>query len=301
MATLDINLLVALDALLHEGSVAKAAQRMNLSAPAMSRTLTRIREAIGDPVFVRAGRGLVPTPRALAMRERVRALVQEAEALLGPDAASHPSTFERVFTIRVNDGVVATLGGDLVRRARAEAPSCVLRFVAEGDEDVAALREGLVDIDIGVQGPLGPEVRVQTIAEDAYVAIVGAKSPLARGRMTLERFAHADHVSVSRRGRTRGPIDAQLEKAGLSRRVVATVPNLLAAAALVSQIDAIALVAESVLRKVGTTMGVRRVQAPFPLGKVIVAQAWHPRFDHDPAHAWLRRTVKELAAQKPKR
>lgn len=300
MASLDINLLVALDALLHEGSVAKAAERMNLSAPAMSRTLTRIREAIGDPVFVRAGRGLVPTPRALAMRERVRALVQEAEALLGPGEASSPSTFERVFAIRVNDGVIATLGAELVRRARAEAPNVVLRFVAEGDEDVAALREGLVDIDIGVQGPLGPEVRVQTLAEDGYAAIVGAKSPLARGRMTLERFARADHVSVSRRGRTKGPIDAELEKSGLSRRVIATVPNLLAAAALVSQIDAIALVAESFVRAVGPTMGVKRIQAPFPLGKVVVAQAWHPRFDHDPAHAWLRRTVKEIASGKSK-
>lgn len=301
MASLDINLLVALDALLNEGSVAKAAERMNLSAPAMSRTLTRIREATGDPVFVRAGRGLVPTPRALAMRERVRALVQEAEALLGPGEAASPSTFERVFAIRVNDGVVATLGAELVRRARLEAPNVVLRFVAEGDEDVAALREGLVDIDIGVQGPLGPEVRVQTLAEDANTAIVGAKSPLARGRMTLERFARADHVSVSRRGRTKGPIDAELEKSGLSRRVVATVPNLLAAAALVRRIDAIALVAESFVRAVGPTMGVKPIQAPFPLGKVIVAQAWHPRFDHDPAHAWLRRTVKDIASRKPKR
>lgn len=295
MHAMDMNLLVALDALLSEGSVAKAASKMHLSAPAMSRTLTRIREAVGDPMFVRAGRGLVPTPRALAMRERVRALVEEAGLLLGPDAPTSPRDFERTFSIRVNDGVVAGLGAELVRRARDEAPRVTVRFVPEGDEDVSALREGVVDLDIGVQGPLGPEVRVQSLFDDRFVAVARAKGPLTRGPMTLRRFARADHVMVSRRGKTRSPVDAMLERRGLTRRVVAVVPNLLAGVVLVAQIDAIVVSFEAFARAAERVMEVRRLKLPFELGRATIAQAWHPRFDRDPAHTWLRKTVKGIA------
>ncbi|NBD08886.1 LysR family transcriptional regulator [Corallococcus silvisoli] len=294
MAGLDLNLLVALDALLREGSVARAAERLNLSAPAMSRTLTRIRTALGDPVLVRAGQGLVPTPRALALREQVRAVVRDATALLSPGTPTAPERLTRTLTLRVNDGVIPLLGNALYQRAREEAPGLTLRFVAEGTEDVESLRDGEVDLDIGVQGALGPEIRVQRLGEEPSVCLVGRASPLAKGRMTLERFARAEHVVVSRRGRLRTPLDAVLEEHGHERRVTAVVPNLLAAAALVARTGALAVVNGGFARAVSTLMPVRERPVPLPLSPIVVAQVWHPRFDRDPAHVWLRRTVKAL-------
>ncbi|RKH51912.1 LysR family transcriptional regulator [Corallococcus llansteffanensis] len=294
MADLDLNLLVALDALLREGSVARAADRLHLSAPAMSRTLTRIRDALGDPVFVRAGRGLVPTPRALAIQEQVRAVVREATALLGPGTPTAPAELARTLSLRVNDGIIPSLGAALYQRAREEAPGLTLRFVSEGTEDVEALRDGDVDLDIGVQGTLGPEIRVQRLGEATFVGLVGRASPLVRGRLTLERFARAEHVVVSRRGKLRTPLDAVLEQHGHVRRVTGVVPNLLAAAALVARTRAITVVPSVFARTAAALMPVRERAVPLELGALVVAQAWHPRFDHDPAHVWLRRTVKTL-------
>ncbi|RKH14857.1 LysR family transcriptional regulator [Corallococcus sp. CA053C] len=294
MADLDLNLLVALDALLREGSVARAADRLHLSAPAMSRTLTRIRDALGDPVFVRAGRGLVPTPRALALQEQVRAVVQQASTLLGPGTPTAPAELTRTLSLRVNDGIIPSLGAALYQRAREEAPGLTLRFVSEGTEDVEALRDGDVDLDIGVQGALGPEIRVQRLGEATFVGLVGRASPLARGRLTLERFARAEHVVVSRRGKLRTPLDAVLEQHGHVRRVTSVVPNLLAAAALVARTHAITVVPSVFARTAAALMPVRERPVPLELGGLVVAQAWHPRFDHDPAHVWLRRGVKAL-------
>ncbi|CAM4236297.1 LysR family transcriptional regulator [Corallococcus sp. AB004] len=294
MADLDLNLLVALDALLREGSVARAADRLGLSAPAMSRTLTRIRTALGDPVLVRAGRGLVPTPRALALQEKVRAVVRDATALLAPGTPTAPEQLTRTLTLRVNDGVIPLLGTTLHQRARAEAPGLTLRFVAEGLEDVESLRDGEVDLDIGVQGALGPEIRVQRLGEESFMCLVGRASPLARGRLTLERFARAEHVGVSRRGKLRTPLDDVLEQHGHSRRVTAVVPNMLAAAALVAGTDAVTTVNGAFARAAARLMPVKARPVPLPLPRVTVAQAWHPRFDRDPAHVWLRRTVKAL-------
>ncbi|ADO69889.1 LysR family transcriptional regulator [Stigmatella aurantiaca] len=293
---MDLNLLVALDALLREGSVARAAQRLQLSPPAMSRTLTRIRKSLGDPVFVRAGHGLVPTPRALALREKVRALVEDATALLSPDTPRSPRDMVRTLSIRVNDGVIPGLGVELVKRVREEAPGLTLRFVAEGEEDVSALRDGDVDLDIGVQGALGPEIRTQRLYVDAYAVLVGTKTPLARGRLTLERFAHAEHVVVSRRGKIRTAMDVLLEQHGLRRRVTVVVPNGLAAAALVAQTGALTVVPLVFASAVTKLMPVRPRAVPLALDAIFIAQAWHPRFDHEPAHVWLRRTVKELAS-----
>ena len=129
----DLNLLVALDILLEEGSAVAAARRMNLSAPAMSRTLARIRDAIGDPVFVRSGRGLAPTPRALELREQVRGVVEQAHAIFTSGREVDLRTLERTFSLCANDVFVGAYGGKLRDLLAVHAPHTVLRFVPEGD------------------------------------------------------------------------------------------------------------------------------------------------------------------------
>src|SRR4029453_18418129 len=155
----DLNLLVTLDVLLAEGSVARAAQRLRLSPSAMSRALARLRETTGDPLLVRAGRGLVPTPRALELRERVSKLVQDAEAVLRPAENLNLKQLVRTFTLRTSEGFVENFGPNLIARVSEAAPGLRLRFVQKPDKDSGPLRGGSVDLETGVWGnTTGPEV-----------------------------------------------------------------------------------------------------------------------------------------------
>src|SRR5712672_2525647 len=152
MATPDLNLLVTLDVLLAEGSVARAAQRLRLSPSAMSRALARLRETTGDPLLVRAGRGLVPTPRALELRERVSQLVQDGETVLRPAEKLNLKQLVRTFTLRTSEGFVENFGPDLIARVGEEAPGVRLRFVQKPNKDSTPLRDGTVDLETGVVG-----------------------------------------------------------------------------------------------------------------------------------------------------
>ncbi|WP_449351838.1 LysR family transcriptional regulator [Streptomyces shaanxiensis] len=178
MTQLDLNLLVALDVLLEEQSVGGAARRLHLSEPAMSRTLGRIRRALGDPVLVRAGRRMVPTPHALAVRAEVSAVVERARALFAPGRDVDLRTVERTFTILGHDTVAAACGAALLRRAAAEAPGVRIRFLAESHVDVPFLREGTADLEVGVVDTVAPEVHVEALHEDRMVAVVRPGHPL---------------------------------------------------------------------------------------------------------------------------
>lgn len=290
LPTLDMNLLVALDALLSEGSVVGAAQRMNLSAPAMSRQLTRIRHLLRDPVLVRAGRGLVPTPRAEALRHRLRRLIQEAEAVVRGNGDIDPATLERTFRLRTNDGFVAGFGATLASVLAERAPKSRLRFSPQGKEDVESLREGEVDLDIGVIDAMGPEVLLQALIHDRYVSVVRQDHPLADGAVTPKAFTTFPHVSVSRRGRFEGPVDAALAALGLRRSVSIAVANFADALAIVRSSDHIV----SVPRRLTEVLrdGLFTFDLPIKTDAITVSMAWHPRFDADPAHRWLRTYVR---------
>jgi len=295
MARPDLNLLVTLDVLLAEGSVARAARRLHLSPSAMSRALARLRAATGDPLLVRAGRGLVPTPRALALRERVGPLVQDAESVLRPAEALDLARLARTFTLRTSEGFVENFAPDLIDRVARQAPGVRLRFMQKADKDSGPLRDGIVDLETGVVGETtGPEVRAQALFRDRFVGVVRAGHPLSKGRITPARYAAGRHVFVSRRGRDRGPIDDALQKLGLERQIATIVGGFSAALALVRASDLIASVPErhtGILRA-----GMHSFALPFPALEVTVSLLWHPRLDADPAHRWLRGCVREACA-----
>jgi len=286
----DFNLLVALNALLSEGSVSRAAERLGLSESAMSRTLARLRETTGDELLVRAGRAMVPTPRAAELRERVRDLLHEARAVLRPAAGLDLAALERTFTVRANEGFVETFAARLVAAVAEAAPGVRLRFAPKPDKDVRPLREGLVDLDVGVVGgATGPEVRVQALFRDRFVAAVRDGHPLLEGAVTPERYAACGHVVTSRRGRAGGPVDEALAALGLARTVVALVPSFSAALAVARASDLVALVPE---RQAGAACaGMRTFPLPVPTAPITVSQMWHPRLDADAAHRWLRGLV----------
>lgn len=296
MSLPDLNLLVTLDALLAEGSVAGAARRLRLSPSAMSRALARLREVMGDPLLVRAGRGLVPSPRALELRDKIGPLVQEAQATLRPAKALKLAQVERTFTLRTSEGFVENFGAALVDRIGREAPGVRLRFVPKLDKDSSPLRDGGVDLETGVVGRgTGPEVRAQSLFRDRFVGVVRAGHPLSRGTITAARYAGGRHVLVSRRSVDKGPIEDALDKLGLQRQVVATVAGFAVAIALARGSDLIASVPE---RHTGNLRdGLHSFALPLPLPTITVSQLWHPRFDGDAAHRWLRGCVRAVCAE----
>lgn len=296
MAMPDLNLLVTLDVLLAEGSVARAARRLQLSPSAMSRALARLRETTGDPLLVRAGRGLVPTPRALELRERVNHLVQDAQAVLRPAAALDVGRLVRTFTLRSSEGFAESFGPGLIARIGKEAPGVRLRFVQKPDRESTSLRDGTVDLETGVVGQeTGPEVRAQALFRDRFIGVVRRGHPLCRGRITAARYAAGRHVVVSRRGLDRGPIDEALKPLGLEREIVTIVGGFSTALALARASDLIASVPER--HTTSLRVGLHSFALPVRAPEVTVSLLWHPRLDADPAHRWLRGCVRDACAK----
>lgn len=296
MSRPDLNLLVTLDALLSEGSVARAARRLRLSPSAMSRALARLRKTTGDPLLVRAGRGLVLTPRALELRDPVSQLVRGGEAVLRSAEKLDLGRLVRTFTLRTSEGFVENFGPGLVARVAKHAPGVRLRFVQKLDKDSASLRDGAVDLETGVVSEgTAPELRAQALFADRFIGVVRKGHALSRGRITPARYAAGKHISVSRRGLGQGPIDEALEPLGLERDIATIVGGFSTALALARASDLIASVPE---RHTGCLRaGMHSFPLPIATRRITVSLLWHPRMDADPAHRWLRGCVRDACAE----
>lgn len=291
----DLNLLIALDALLSEGSVNGAARRMHLSTSAMSHVLARIRETVGDPILVRAGNRLVPTARALELREPIARLVTQACGLLLPANNTCLSDVEREFVLRTPDGIPIVYGASLIAELNREMPKATLRFLPESDEnDGAALREGRIHLDIGVVSRIDPEIKTETLFEQRFVGVVRYCNRILQDEITLQRFISEKHVAFLQRGRTRGAIDVALSALKLKRSVSLVVPSAYGALVAAARSDLVAVVPARLANSAQASLGLQIFDLPIdtPVDKVM--QAWHPRFDADPAHQYLRKCVKSV-------
>jgi DNA-binding transcriptional LysR family regulator len=290
MSNPDLNLLITLDAVLSEGSVARAAKRLRLSPSAMSRALARLRETTGDPLLVRAGRGLVPTPRAIELRDRVGQLVRDAQEVLRPAELLDLEKLDRTFAIRTSEGFAENFGPALIARIGQQAPGVRLFFMQKPDKESKPLRDGIVDLETGVIDlASAPELKGQSLFRDNYVGVVRAKHPLSRGTITPEKYAAGMHISVSREGLEKGPIDDALLPLGLERKIVTIVGGFSIALGLARGSDLIASVPErhtAILRE-----GMHSFPLPFRTAEFTVSMLWHPRLSADPAHRWLRNLV----------
>ena len=295
MKPMDLNLLRALDALLSTGSVSAAAQQMHLSTPAMSHTLARIREALGDPILVRAGRGLVPTPRAEALRAPVSRLVAEAQALMQPPGVEQLARLRREFVVRAPEGMGILYGPALLESLRKDLPQATLRFVPESDSDTAALREGRIDLDVGALPDRDPETETALLYEQQLVGVVATGHALLAARVTARRFGAQEHVAIAQRGRGADPVDGSLAAAGQRRQVVLTVPSAYGALMAVARSKLVACVPDFLARTVAARLRLQVFALPFDVPAQQVLQAWHPRFNVDPAHQCLRRCVARLS------
>jgi len=289
----DLNLLVTLDVLLSEGSVAGAARRLRLSPSAMSRALARLRDVTGDPLLVRAGRSLVPTPRAIELRSQVGSLVEGAKAVLRPAEALDLARLHRRFTLRSSEGFVETFGPRLLALVAAQAPGVTLQFLTKPDKDSTPLREGEVDLETGViDAGTAPELRAVPLFRDRWVAVVRGGHQLTIGPATVENFAESKHIHVLRRGLHSNEIDEAARVAGLERRVATVVSGFSTALALARNTDLVATVPER--HTGGLRQGLHSFDLPFEVAPFTVSMLWHPRMDGDQAHRWLRAQVRAI-------
>lgn len=293
----DLNLLIALDVLLAEESVAGAARRLGLSASAMSRTLSRLRATTGDPLLVRAGRIMVLTPYAQEIRQRAQNASFEARALLRPSSADfNIARLERTFLIRSNDGFVVAFGAAMIAAAASAAPDVCLRFMPKPEKTSSALREGRVDLEIGVPGDMGPEIRLQTLFRDRFMGVVRKDHPLALRQISAEDYVSFGHVVVSRRNNTYGPVDDALAEVGLKRKIAAVVPGFSAALAIAQHSDLVALIPASFL--IAGSDPLYAFELPVKTREITISQMWHPRSEVDPAHRWLRQLALSVCREK---
>ena len=291
----DFNLLVTLDVLLAEGSVAAAARRLGLSPSAMSRALARLREVTGDPLLVRAGRRLVPTPRALELRGQVGPIVDGARAILRPAEKLDLAKLERRFVLRTSEGFVETFGPRLIARIREEAPGVGLQFVTKPDKESAPLREGEVDVETGVVDlTTAPEMRAVALFEDRWVGVARDRHPVLDARVTLKRYGAAEHVQILRRGLHSSEVDDAARAAGAERRIGVVVNGFAAAIALARDTDLIATVPER--HTEGLRRGVSTFALPFAMTGFTISLLWHPRMDGDLAHRWLRSCIRSACS-----
>ncbi|AIS02165.1 putative LysR family transcriptional regulator [Streptomyces glaucescens] len=296
---MDLNLLRVLDVLLQENSVTRAAERLGTSPAAVSRTLARLRRAVGDPLLVRAGQEMVPTPRAVQLREEVGALLRRCDAVLRPGPGFDATHLQRTFTVQAADLLLVGLARNLTERIHAEAPRVDVVFLPEAVEGGPGLRQGWVDVELGVLGHLDPEIRTRQLARTPLVGIARSGHPLFEGRIDARRFAAADHIGISRLGKRLGPIDSALAELGLHRRTAVVVPSHTSAMMLARDTDLVALSLADWLPDTVTAMGLRTFPVPLDLPPLDLGMAWHPRNSADPGHRWFREHLAAVVLAAP--
>ncbi len=279
-----------------------AARRMGLSTPAMSHALARIRERFGDEILVRSGRGMLLTPRAITLKPQVHRVVMEACTVLEPERPFIPSELDRTFVVHATDYVLTIIGGAVDRILREEAPQVRVRFVPNGPDDPALLRDRGSDLAVGIYGELPQEMRTRQLLTDRFVCVVRRGHPAASGRFTLQLFVKFPHVQVAPRGKPGGYLDDVLREHGLARTVARAVPYFLTALQLVSETDYLLTISERIAKRYEASLGLRIVELPLKLRPYALSLVWHPRVDGDPGHRFLRdvfsRAGREMAGER---
>lgn len=296
LSQVDLNLLRVLDALLDTESVRLASRRLGLSPSATSHALGRLRDVLGDPILTRAGRRLVRTALGETLRPRVREILERTAALFQAEQALDPASMRRTFRLAANDIMEQAIVRPLSARLASLAPGVNLYSAAPRDL-VLDLREGARDLGFGVFGALPDDVNTTVLWEERFVCLLRRDHPLARKKLTLERFLDLGHVLVAPGGTAAGPVDTALAAQGLERRIARTVASFLVAPGLVADSDYVMTVSARAARSVGDTLGLVVRDPPLELNRFEVSAVWHRRLDHDAGHRWLRARTLEVARQ----
>jgi DNA-binding transcriptional LysR family regulator len=291
--TFDLNLLRVLDALLDERSVSKAAVRLNLTQSTVSGLLARLREALGDTLFVRRQRGMMPTPRALALAEPVKALLQNAARILEGESFD-PARSERTFAIAATDYAQYALLGPMVAFLEQTAPNVRLAFIpTEPARIEREMSEGRLDLWLTQPEDAQPRLRSRELYKERYVGAVRADHPIEGPRLSLAQFCRLRHVIISPDGGGfSGPTDAALAATGRQRRVIVSANSFAVVPHILKSSDMIAVLPERLVRD---RSDLKLLTPPIAIAGFTMIAAWHERFQRDPAHVWFRENLARIA------
>jgi len=294
LARIDLNLLVAFDALLSERSVTKAAVRVGLGQSAMSHNLARLRQLFDDELLVRSPEGMRPTPKALALADSVRITLSGIQALVSREADFEPSKAERTFRIGLPDSVEMLIGPKLLAIGCAEAPS--IRFRLYSTDERQLLDEIDADnIDLGIGIGTFPEGQVhhkmRLLATDTYLCMFNASKVGFKPPISLENYVRLPHVLTSLRRGERGVVDDALERIGKSRKVALITPRFIGVPFLVAGAPVVTTMHARLARIFAKELNLALSRVPLELPEVTISMLWHASYDSDPGHKWLRKVV----------
>jgi DNA-binding transcriptional LysR family regulator len=284
----DLNLLLVLHVLLEEGSVTRAAARLGRTQPAISRSLGRLRDLLGDPLLVREGAGLVRTARAEALEEPVRKVLLDVLGQVLVDDPFTPATAVRTFSIASSDYAERVFLPSALARVASEAPGVSLRLELAG-RPVDAVADH--DLLLAPISDAPDSVRSRPVLEDGFVCLVRRDHPRVTGAMDLDTYVDLPHLLVAPRGRPGSVVDAALAARGLARRIAVQLRSFLVAPVLVATSDMVWTVPRHLARVVAREHALRQIEPPLPLPTFTIRLAWHERWHHDPGHAWLRALI----------
>lgn len=297
ISNIDLNLLHALEALLEEGSVTRAAQSINLSQPAMSRALDRLRHVLKDPLLVRAGRGMILTPRAESLKQPVRNAMNGVRGVLTQDHFE-PATASIDFKIVGIDYITSLMMPLALERLYREAPHIHVDIENISEQSLQSFREGEIDLAIGVinDGPYLASAYHQALYDEHFVCIMRKDHILSKTEtLTLNAFAEASHALLSITGKGGGTIDRRLADFGLKREIALRLPHFLAVHSVIEKTDLIATIPKRLASLYSAKNIVMRELPDEIKGPAFtISQIWHERFHHDPANKWLRGIVKDV-------
>jgi DNA-binding transcriptional LysR family regulator len=297
IGSVNLNLLLAFDALLEERSVTRAARRAGVTQPAMSNSLAQLRSLFGDPLFSRRAHGLEPTPRALALAEPIRqGLRLFGDALTPP--TFDPKTAQRRFVIEASDYVEFVLMPPLMHALAREAPRVNVEVRPWGMHEVpGSLARGEADLMIGFYDQLPPHHRQSLLFDEEYVCIVRKGHPQVGKRLTLARYLELEHVLVSQRADAQGSVDRALAAQGKRRRVAARVSHFLMVPMLVARTNLVAALSRRVVTPLAAPLELRLLPPPLPLPRGRIGQVWHEQLEADPGQRWFRELVQRVSGQ----
>ncbi|MBC7945001.1 MAG: LysR family transcriptional regulator [Burkholderiales bacterium] len=300
MRDIDLNLLTAFDAIMSEQSISRAAMRMNMTQPAVSNALGRMRVTYNDPLFVKAGRGVKPTPKAEQLWRDVHGPLQVLRDAVHPPVFQ-PARAKRRFRLGTSDLMTMVLWPGLRRLIEKEAPGIDILAVPYTCQDMdRLLADGGADMVFGVFEELNTEYRSQPLFTDDLICAMRKSHPLAGAPLTMKRYLAADHLLVSLSGDPVGSVDKLLEQQGLKRRVAMTVNQFLGVPTLLAESNLICVAPRIAVTKC-TQNDLHLTRPPFDIPTSVVSMAWHARCDRDPGHIWLRQSIAAICAEKSPR
>jgi DNA-binding transcriptional LysR family regulator len=298
LSRVDLNLLVVLEAIVAEGGVSRAAERLNLTQPAVSHALARLRELFDDPLFVRQGRNLAPTALTKRLVEPLRRSLQSLEVLIEKSPVFDPAESETAFTVATRDPLEVLILPRLMRRLAREAPKVDLRCVQVRRRSVeAGLADGSLDLVIDVALPLSERIHRQRVASDRFVVVARKAHPRIRPGFSLATYLAQHHVMVTSRRRGPGAEDIELGQHGQRRHVRLRCRNYLAAFRVVAESDLVLTMPARYAALLEARLPVRALKMPLKIPTLDLYLYWHDRVHDDPANRWLRTRLVEALAR----